>query len=72
VPSQQSLLDPYAARSGRDLSAYPWYEVFSRWKLAIVLEGSDAKWQRGESTKPIHEYFGPQADMLLAQAAERI
>ena len=72
VPSRQSLLDRYAARSGRDLSAYPWYEVFSRWKLAIVLEGSYAKWQRGESTKPIHEFFGPQADMLLAQAAERI
>ncbi len=72
VPSQESLLRRYAETSGRDLSAYAWYEVFSRWKLAIVLEGSFAKWQRGESTKPIHEYFGPQADILLAQAAERI
>ena len=72
VPSQASLLDRYADRTGRDLTGYPWYEVFSRWKLAIVLEGSFAKWQRGESTKAIHEFFGPQADMLLAQAAERI
>ena len=72
VPSQASLLERYAAASGRDLGAMAWYEVFSRWKLAIVLEGSFAKWQRGESTKAIHEFFGPQADLLLAQAEERI
>jgi aminoglycoside phosphotransferase (APT) family kinase protein len=72
VPSQATLLERYATRTGRDLGGYAWYEVFSRWKLAIVLEGSYAKWQRGESSKPIHEFFGPQADMLLAQATEKI
>jgi aminoglycoside phosphotransferase (APT) family kinase protein len=68
VPAPASLLDRYAARSGRDLSAMLWYDVFARWKLAIVLEGSYAKWQRGESAKPIHEFFGAQADTLLAGA----
>ena len=72
APSEDDLLARYAARTGRDLGAYPWYAVFSRWKLAIVLEGSFAKWQRGESTKPVHEHFGPQADLLLAQATERV
>ena len=56
-------------RSGRDVSAIDWYHVFSRWKLAIVLEGSYAKFVRGESSKPVHEYFGRQADLLLASAA---
>ncbi len=42
--------------------------MFSRWKLAIVLEGSYAKFLRGESKKPIHEYFGQQADQLLESA----
>jgi hypothetical protein len=40
--------------------------------LAIVLEGSYAKWQRGESAKPIHEFFGAQADTLLAGARELV
>ena len=43
--------------------------MFSRWKLAIVLEGSYAKFLRGESKKPVHEYFGKQADQLLASRA---
>jgi aminoglycoside phosphotransferase (APT) family kinase protein len=72
VPPPERLLSRYAERSGRDVRAMRWYDVFSRWKLAIVLEGSFAKWQRGESSKPVHEFFGPQADTLLAQAEELV
>lgn len=71
VPPAAELLERYASRSGRDVRHMRWYDVFARWKLAIALEGSYAKWQRGESTKPVHEYFGRQADALLAEA-ERI
>ena len=72
VPPPERLIERYATRTGRDVSAMRWYDVFSRWKLAIVLEGSYAKWQRGESSKPVHEFFGPQADTLLAQAEELV
>ena len=60
----------YARRSGRDLSAIDWYDVFAALEVgAIVLEGSYAKFQRGESDKPMHEFFGSQADLLLESAA---
>jgi aminoglycoside phosphotransferase (APT) family kinase protein len=72
VPAPADLLARYAAGSGRDLTHMQWYDVFARWKLAIALEGSYAKWQRGESTKPVHEYFGRQADVLLADAEELV
>ncbi len=72
VPPAGELLARYAARSGRDLANMRWYEVFARWKLAIVLEGSYAKWQRGESVKPVHELFGRQADVLLADAGSLV
>ena len=72
MPSGDAMVARYAERSGRDVSAMGWYHVFARWKLAIVLEGSYAKFVRGESTKPIHEMFGHQVDVLLASAAERI
>jgi aminoglycoside phosphotransferase (APT) family kinase protein len=69
LPSAATLVARYGERTGRDLSRMDWYDVFSRWKLAIVLEGSYAKFARGESQKPVHEFFGRQADALLASAA---
>jgi aminoglycoside phosphotransferase (APT) family kinase protein len=72
LPSIAALVDRYRERSGRDVSRIDWYDVFSRWKLAIVLEGSYAKFLRGESKKPMHEFFGKQADTLLASALELV
>jgi aminoglycoside phosphotransferase (APT) family kinase protein len=72
LPGRPQLIERYATRSGRDVGAIGWYDVFSRWKLAIVLEGSYAKFLRGQSDKPMHEFFGLQADRLLASAAEII
>ena len=68
LPSGKALIERYASASGRDVDAIEWYHVFSRWKLAIVLEGSYAKFLRGESAKPVHEYFGRQTDLLLDSA----
>ena len=68
LPTAAALVARYGDRTGRDVSRIDWYDVFSRWKLAIVLEGSYAKFLRGESKKPVHEYFGQQADALLASA----
>ncbi len=70
LPSRAQLVERYAERSGRDTSALAWYDVFARWKLAIVLEGSYAKFQRGLSDKPIHEFFGTQVDLLLETATD--
>jgi aminoglycoside phosphotransferase (APT) family kinase protein len=72
MPSSAAMVQRYADRSGRDLSGIDWYHVFARWKLAIVLEGSYAKFVRGESSKPVHEFFGKQADVLLESAARLI
>ncbi|MEZ4281925.1 MAG: phosphotransferase family protein [Myxococcota bacterium] len=68
LPSEAELVARYAARTGRDVAALDWYRVFSPWKLAIVLEGSFAKWRSGNSSNPLHEHFGPMADRLLARA----
>ncbi|MDQ1511141.1 MAG: hypothetical protein QOG50_2985 [Actinomycetota bacterium] len=68
LPDRRQLVDRYAQKSGRDTAALGWYDVFARWKLAIALEGSYAKFLRGQSDKPIHEFFGMQADLLLESA----
>jgi aminoglycoside phosphotransferase (APT) family kinase protein len=68
LPDRQVLVERYALGSGRDASAIDWYDVFARWKLAIVLEGSYAKHQRGLSDNPVHEFFGHQVDLLVDSA----
>jgi aminoglycoside phosphotransferase (APT) family kinase protein len=62
------LAQRYAAASGRDLAEFDWYQAFSAWKLAIVLEASYAKYRSGESTNPHHEMFGFVVDELLSRA----
>jgi aminoglycoside phosphotransferase (APT) family kinase protein len=62
------LVQRYAVATGRDLSTFDWYQAFSAWKLAIVLEASYAKFRRGESNNPHHEVFGFVVDELLSRA----
>jgi aminoglycoside phosphotransferase (APT) family kinase protein len=66
--SPAELVNRYSAATGRDLSGFGWYQAFSAWKLAIVLEGSYATYLRGESRNPLHEFFGPIVDQLLVRA----
>ncbi len=68
LPSREELVERYAQRTGRDLSALDWYRVFSPWKLGIVLEGSYAKHLRGESKNPTHAFFGSLTETLLERA----
>jgi aminoglycoside phosphotransferase (APT) family kinase protein len=72
LPDRAQLVARYATRSGRDTAAIGWYDVFARWKLAVVLEGSYTKFRRGLSDKPIHEFFGSQVDLLLDSATNVI
>lgn len=72
LPNRARLIDRYVTRSGRDASTIGWFDVFARWKLAVVLEGSYTKFLRGLSDKPIHQHFGSQVDLLLDSAATLI
>jgi len=62
------LFSRYADRTSRDVSNLDWYNAFSAWKLAIVLEASYAKHLSGRSKNPLHEYFGTVVDQLLIRA----
>jgi aminoglycoside phosphotransferase (APT) family kinase protein len=68
--SPVDLVERYAAATGRDLANFDWYQAFSAWKLAIVLEASYTKYRRGESRNPHHEAFGFVVDQLLSRARQ--
>jgi aminoglycoside phosphotransferase (APT) family kinase protein len=66
--SPAQLVVRYAGATGRDMTHFHWYQVFSAWKLAIVLEASYAKHLRGQSRNPLHQFFGSLVDQLLLRA----
>lgn len=62
------LVERYAQKTGRSMGDFQWYQAFAAWKLAIVLEGSYAKFLSGESKNPNHEFFGFVVDQLMVRA----
>ena len=72
LPSPAELVERYAARSTRDLSAVDWYEVMACFKLGIVLEGTHARAFAGKAPKAIGDMLHASTLGLFARAMERI
>src|SRR3954449_6940650 len=60
-PSRSELYERYAQRTGRDLSALPWYVGFGAFKLAVVCAGVAA---RGRAGAMIGEGFVEMAQRI--------
>jgi aminoglycoside phosphotransferase (APT) family kinase protein len=48
-PDPAELIERYAARSGRDVSAISWYTAFAWFKLAVILEGIHYRYTLGQT-----------------------
>ncbi|MGW7081127.1 phosphotransferase family protein [Streptomyces sp. NPDC054871] len=48
-PEAAELIERYAARSGRDVSAVAWYTAFAWFKLAVILEGIHYRYTLGQT-----------------------
>ncbi|MCX5371008.1 phosphotransferase family protein [Streptomyces sp. NBC_00103] len=48
-PSPAELIERYATRSGRDVSAVAWYTAFAWFKLAVILEGIHYRYTLGQT-----------------------
>ncbi|KUO11103.1 phosphotransferase family protein [Streptomyces sp. DSM 15324] len=48
-PAPAELIERYAARSGRDVSAVSWYAAFAWFKLAVILEGIHYRYTLGQT-----------------------
>ncbi|MER5305355.1 phosphotransferase family protein [Streptomyces lasiicapitis] len=48
-PDPAELIERYAARSGRDVSALSWYTAFAWFKLAVILEGIHYRYTLGQT-----------------------
>lgn len=68
-PSRDELLDRYAFRTGRDLSAIGYYEAFSCWRLACIAEGVRNRYRAGVMADSNDEAEGEDSVLALAQRA---
>jgi aminoglycoside phosphotransferase (APT) family kinase protein len=48
-PPASEIVERYAARSGRDVSAVSWYTAFAWFKLAVILEGIHYRYTKGQT-----------------------
>jgi aminoglycoside phosphotransferase (APT) family kinase protein len=68
------LLQRYADRSGRDLSAIDYYTAFGYWKLACIVEGVYARYRGGAMGRDASgfEAFATQVERLATAAEEAV
>lgn len=71
-PTRAQLAERYAAISGRDLSALPWYQGLALWKLAILLEASYGRFLAGTTDDPFFARLDTGVPRLAEQARRAI
>jgi aminoglycoside phosphotransferase (APT) family kinase protein len=65
----EQLIERYAARSGRDLTAIRFYETFALFKIAVVIQQIFFRYSRGQTDDPRFATFGERVTYLARQAA---
>jgi aminoglycoside phosphotransferase (APT) family kinase protein len=64
-PNREQLAQRYAAATGLSVDALRWYQALAIWKVAILLEGSYARFLEGASSDP---FFARLVDGVPALA----
>lgn len=67
-PTGRELVDRYAVRSGRRLTALPWYMVLACFRLAVILEGSHVRASVGLASQQAGDELHQAAIRLLTHA----
>ena len=69
--TRAEIVERYASRSRRDLSALDWYVCLGYYKLAIVAEGIHARYLMGMTVGEGFELMGPRVPALVDWALQR-
>jgi aminoglycoside phosphotransferase (APT) family kinase protein len=69
--TREQLIERYALRSGRDVSAIGFYETFALFKIAVVIQQIYFRYVRGQTDDPRFANFGERVEYLARHAARR-
>ncbi|MEV5243418.1 phosphotransferase family protein [Streptomyces cinnamoneus] len=64
-PEPAELVERYAAGSGRDVSALPWYTAFAYFKLAVILEGIHLRYTLGHTVGAGFDRIGELVPLFI-------
>lgn len=64
-PAPAELIERYATRSGRDVSAVSWYTAFAWFKLAVILEGIHYRYTLGQTVGPGFDRIGELVPLFI-------
>ncbi|MFI9240202.1 phosphotransferase family protein [Streptomyces sp. NPDC053079] len=64
-PEPAEIAERYAARSGRDVSALPWYTAFAYFKLAVILEGIHRRYTLGQTVGDGFDRIGELVPLFI-------
>lgn len=67
--TREEVIERYALRSGRDVSALRFYEAFAFFKVAVVIQQIYARYVRGQTDDPRFARFDARVAFLARQAA---
>jgi aminoglycoside phosphotransferase (APT) family kinase protein len=67
---RQQMAERYAQRTGRDISAFPYYLAMAYWKYATVVEQLYLRFVRGATTEPRFANYKKYAPVLAREAAK--
>jgi aminoglycoside phosphotransferase (APT) family kinase protein len=67
--TRDQIIERYAARSGRDLAAIRFYEIFALFKIAVVVQQIFFRYSRGQTDDRRFATFGERVTRLARHAA---
>ncbi len=70
--SRKQFADRYAELTGRDVSGVGYYIAFGFYKLAVILEGINARYLQGKTVGEGFEREGPAVPVLIARAHQML
>ena len=70
-PSRTEATQRYAARTGFDVSAVGWHQVFAAFKLAVIIQQIYIRWVRGQTQDARFKTYGERV-LGLADKAGRL
>ena len=68
-PPRAEMAARYAAKTGLDVRALPFYMALALFKLAVIMEGWYFRHLKGESSHPAHKAMETEVPNMLARAA---
>jgi aminoglycoside phosphotransferase (APT) family kinase protein len=72
MPTRRELVDYYCERMGLSADNWTFYEVFGRFRLAVIMQQIYFRYREGQTHNPAFQHFGRFVEYLISRARKAI